>query len=128
MIEKDPRSVRLLSLAQKCDAGPSSRGLDVEIFRVLHNLSDATCQDRSKLIPGSNAGRVVLRGVGRWRLASYPTPRFTSHELRSEAAANGLVTVLEYQAVGDTPYFDAAGFPGRTVGLKAAATPQRAAR
>lgn len=35
----------------------------------------------------------------------------------SAPAANGRTTVLEYQKVGDTRYFDAAGFPGRTVGL-----------
>jgi hypothetical protein len=35
----------------------------------------------------------------------------------SAPAANGMRTVLEYQTVGDTRYFDAAGFPGRTVGL-----------
>ncbi len=35
----------------------------------------------------------------------------------STAAANGQKTVLDYQLVGDTRYFDAAGFPGRTVGL-----------
>ncbi len=32
---------------------------------------------------------------------------------------SGVRTVLEYQAVGDVRYFDAAGIPGRTVGLKA---------
>ncbi|MGN6149811.1 MAG: alkaline phosphatase family protein [Rhizomicrobium sp.] len=32
-------------------------------------------------------------------------------------APNGQKTVLEYQRVGGTRYFDAAGFPGRTVGL-----------
>jgi hypothetical protein len=35
----------------------------------------------------------------------------------SQPAANGQKTVLEYQQVGGTRYFDAAGFPGRTVGL-----------
>jgi hypothetical protein len=37
--------------------------------------------------------------------------------MASTPAANGRKTVLEYQRVGDTRYFDAAGFPGRTVGL-----------
>lgn len=37
--------------------------------------------------------------------------------LQSSAAANGAQTVLSYQQVGNTRYFDAAGFPGRTVGL-----------
>ena len=37
----------------------------------------------------------------------------------SPLAANGQKTLLEYQSVGQTRYFDAAGFPGRTVGLSA---------
>ena len=35
----------------------------------------------------------------------------------SPPAPNGLQTVLQLQIVGDNMYFDAAGFPGRTVGL-----------
>jgi arylsulfatase A-like enzyme len=35
----------------------------------------------------------------------------------SMPAPNGQKTVLEYQRVGGTRYFDSAGFPGRTVGL-----------
>jgi len=37
--------------------------------------------------------------------------------MRSAPAEGGLRTVLDYQVVGTTRYFDAAGFPGRTVGL-----------
>ena len=33
-------------------------------------------------------------------------------------AANGLKTILDEQVVGPTVYFDAAGFPGRAVGLE----------
>ena len=39
----------------------------------------------------------------------------------SAPAANGQITVLNYQTVGGTLYFDAAGFPDRTVGLNAPA-------
>lgn len=42
---------------------------------------------------------------------------FSHSRIASAPAANGQKTVLEYQRVGDTRYFDAAGFPGRTVGL-----------
>lgn len=54
--------------------------------------------------------------------------------MRSESDANGLRTVLDYQVVGPTRYFDAAGFTGHTVGLhdapvksarSASATPER---
>jgi hypothetical protein len=41
----------------------------------------------------------------------------------SDPAPNGLVTVLNMQMVGTTRYFDAAGFPGRTVGLSTTALP-----
>jgi arylsulfatase A-like enzyme len=36
----------------------------------------------------------------------------------SQPGPAGLKTVLDYQQVGGTRYFDAAGYPGRTVGLK----------
>lgn len=36
----------------------------------------------------------------------------------SAPASNGLQTVLKLQVVGDQMYFDAGGFPGRTVGLE----------
>jgi hypothetical protein len=39
--------------------------------------------------------------------------------LRSEPAADGLVTVLAFQRVGTVSYFGAAGFRSRTVGLPA---------
>jgi arylsulfatase A-like enzyme len=42
---------------------------------------------------------------------------FCRSRMASAPAANGQKTVLEYQRVGETRYFDAAGFPGRTVGL-----------
>ena len=44
-------------------------------------------------------------------------PAFTHSEVRSAPSADGLVTILRSQHVGVTPYFDAAGFAGRTVGL-----------
>jgi arylsulfatase A-like enzyme len=39
----------------------------------------------------------------------------------SEPASNGVRTVLQFQVLANTPYFDAAGFPGRTIGLESAA-------
>jgi hypothetical protein len=43
---------------------------------------------------------------------------------RAKPGAGGLTTVLAGQRVGNTRYFDAAGFDGRTVGLNA---PKKAA-
>jgi hypothetical protein len=50
-------------------------------------------------------------------------PQVASRVVSSEPAANGLVTVVDVQTVGTVRYFDAAGFPGRTVGLSATALP-----
>jgi hypothetical protein len=44
-------------------------------------------------------------------------PAFTRDEIRSAPGPGGLSTVLRIQKVGTTTYFDAGGFPGRTVGL-----------
>jgi arylsulfatase A-like enzyme len=44
-------------------------------------------------------------------------PTVTSSSARSKPSVGGLQTVVLYQDVGSTRYFDAAGFPGRTVGL-----------
>ena len=44
-------------------------------------------------------------------------PKWERKTLVSEASSSGLRTILAYQTSGPTKYFDAAGFPGRTVGL-----------
>jgi hypothetical protein len=62
---------------------------------------------------GTLLGRTAVEAVvnGPRRVAG------VSKTLQSKPAANGQKTVLRYQQVGQTVYFDAAGFPGRTVGL-----------
>jgi len=58
--------------------------------------------------------------VGRVLHEAFPggtVPATARETLRSPPAANGLATIVEMQKVGDTRYFDAGGFPGRTVGL-----------
>jgi hypothetical protein len=42
---------------------------------------------------------------------------FETKSIESPPAVNGQVTKLNYQLVGKTKYFDAAGFPGRLIGL-----------
>jgi hypothetical protein len=66
---------------------------------------------------GSLVGRVMREAMPNGRI-----PRFSARTLRSQADKNGLRTVLNYQQVDSTRYLDAAGFPGRTVGLKEAAS------
>jgi type I phosphodiesterase/nucleotide pyrophosphatase len=63
-------------------------------------------------------GRLVGRVLAEALVGGSAPPVAERRTLRSSApAANGLATVLNYQVVGETRYFDAAGFPGRTVGL-----------
>jgi len=45
-------------------------------------------------------------------------PRVAAKTLASASTPGGLRTVLDYQTVGSTRYFDAAGFPNRTLGLR----------
>jgi hypothetical protein len=45
-------------------------------------------------------------------------PEARAVTVRSEPAANGFVTVLNAQETAGETYFDAAGMPGRTLGLK----------
>jgi len=64
-------------------------------------------------VGGMVPGRVMSEALARGKtLAS------EDHVSRSEPAANGFVTVLNWRSVGTTAYYDAAGAPGRAVGLK----------
>jgi hypothetical protein len=62
---------------------------------------------------GVLAGRILDETLKNGRSRSY-----RARTLRSAPGPGGLRTVLEYQEVGAARYFDAAGFPGRTLGLK----------
>src|SRR5450756_713794 len=55
------------------------------------------------------------------------TPKAADGKLVSKPAANGLQTIVKYQRVLSQRYFDAAGFPGRTVGLEAEGGKQKTA-
>ena len=62
---------------------------------------------------GELTGRVMSEGlVDGLAVAS------SRRTVRSTPAANGFVTVLNLQEAGDHRYFDAAGAPGRTLGLQ----------
>ena len=61
--------------------------------------------------PGTLKGRVIDEAL------SGRMPKVVRRTIVSPAAPNGFRTVLELQEVGSTRYFDAAGMPGRTVGL-----------
>ncbi len=63
---------------------------------------------------GSLAGRVMTEAM-----PNGAVPTATKEVVKSKAELSGLRTVLQMQRVGTQRYFDAAGFPGRTVGLDA---------
>ena len=66
---------------------------------------------------GSLMGRVIEEA-----LPGGAEPVCATGAMLAESGANGLATAVHYYRVGNTRYFSAAGFPGRTVGL----TEQRA--
>jgi len=61
---------------------------------------------------GNLVGRVIREAMPGGRM-----PQVSAHTRQSPAETNGLQTALIYQQVGSTRYLDAAGFPGRTVGV-----------
>jgi len=62
---------------------------------------------------GTLTGRVMAEA-----LPGGSTPAFSAATLRSAKATGGFETVLDTQTVGEEVYLDAAGMPGRVVGLR----------
>ena len=62
-------------------------------------------------------GKLVGRVLSESLIGESDNVTFKSFTLKSPPAANGLKTILKYQVVGKTRYFDTAGFPERTLGL-----------
>jgi arylsulfatase A-like enzyme len=71
---------------------------------------------------GGLQGRVISEA-----LPNGIVPKMAEGTVKSKPAANGLETVLKYQRVLSTRYFDVAGFAGRTLGLDVAAGKQQTA-
>jgi len=65
-------------------------------------------------------GRVAAEAL---RNPSAGVPVAQPFTLESDPAANGFRTVLKGQKLGESAYFDAAGMPGRVVGLEPAPAP-----
>ncbi len=86
------------------DPAPAS---NADIGKTLAHILGLTIKDKGKLV-----GRVLSEAQPGGQV-----PKYVAKVLRSAPSEGGLVTVLDYQLVGDTRYFDAAGFPGRTFGL-----------
>src|SRR5208282_1061996 len=96
--------------SQFVDPAPAS---NADLGRTIAQLMQLDLSDKGKLV-----GRVLSEA-----LASGAIPEVTSRVITSDPAPNGLATVVNTQIVGDTRYFDAAGFPGRTVGLSSTILP-----
>jgi type I phosphodiesterase/nucleotide pyrophosphatase len=80
---------------------------NADVGKTLAHLLRLKIKDHGKLI-----GRVLGEAMPGGKV-----PRFVRRITRSDPTAAGLATVLDDQRVGTTRYFDAAGFPERTVGL-----------
>jgi hypothetical protein len=88
------------------DSAPASNAdLGMTIASIMHlNLPS-----RGKLV-----GRVLSEAM----TGGGAVPAYTRQTLDSAPDTNGNVTRLNYQVQGSTYYFDAAGYPGRTLGLQ----------
>ena len=96
------------------DALPVS---NADVGATAARLLGLTQKPRGNLI-----GRVITEAM-----PNGATPRAFSGTVKSQPSANGLRTVLKFQRVLAQRYFDAAGFPGRTVGLDAESGKQKTA-
>ena len=81
---------------------------NADVGKTLAHVLGLRIKDKGSLV-----GRVIREAQPNGAM-----PQVAARTERSAPASNGLRTVLEYQMVGPTKYFDAAGFPGRTLGLK----------
>jgi arylsulfatase A-like enzyme len=97
------------------DEAPAS---NADVGKTLAHILGLKIKDNGKLI-----GRVLTE-----TMPGGATPRYVVRVMRSGPAAGGIRTVLDYELVGNTRYFDAAGFPGRTLGLPGPTIPPRIAR
>ena len=96
--------------SQFVDPAPAS---NADLGRTIAHLMHLDPHDKGTLL-----GRVLTE-----TLPGGTVPAITSRVLKSVPATNGLMTVVNMQTVGTTHYFDAAGFPGRTVGLTTTGQP-----
>ncbi|MDA9407440.1 alkaline phosphatase family protein [Bradyrhizobium sp. CCBAU 45384] len=76
---------------------------------------------------GSQNGGLVGRVMSEALPNGVVPKAFKSIERSKKKSENGLETVLNVQRVGSQRYFDAAGFPGRTLGLEPASGKQKTA-
>jgi arylsulfatase A-like enzyme len=97
--------------SQFVDPAPAS---NADIGRTIAEVIGLDVSRNGKLV-----GRVLTEA-----LPNGAVPEVVSRVVVSEPAANWLTTIVNMQAVGETRYFDAGGFPGRTVGLSTTLLPR----
>ena len=90
---------------------------NADVGATAAKLLGLTQKAKGKLI-----GRVMTEAM-----PNGATPKAYAGTVTSKPSANGLRTVLNFQRVGSQRYFDAAGFPGRTLGLEAGEGKQKTA-
>jgi arylsulfatase A-like enzyme len=88
------------------DRAPSS---NADLGQTIAQLLGLKITDKGRL-----TGRVLVEA-----LTDGAMPSVVSSTVRSASDAAGHVTMLLMQSVGTVRYFDAAGYPGRTLGLPA---------
>jgi hypothetical protein len=77
-------------------------------------ITIARLMDLHPAASGGLIGRVMSEALPRGVI-----PKTFDGKIVSKPAANGLQTIVKFQRVQSQRYFDAAGFPGRSVGLEA---------
>ena len=98
-------------------AGPSFRttfesvapASNADLGKTIAQILGLKIQDKGKLL-----GRVLSEAMPNGAM-----PHVQTLTVRSEPDALGQKTVVLMHSVGETRYFDAAGYPGRTLGLSA---------
>jgi Type I phosphodiesterase / nucleotide pyrophosphatase len=98
--------------SQFVDPAPAS---NADIGRTIAHVMGLDVSRNGKLL-----GRVLTEALPNGAL-----PEVVSRVVVSEPAANWLTTIVNMQTVGETRYFDAGGFLGRTVGLSTTLLPGR---
>ena len=88
------------------DPAPAS---NADLGKTIAHLLGLKIKDNGKLV-----GRVLAEAMPNGAM-----PKAVSTTVRSEPDPSGQRTVVLMQTVGETRYFDAAGYPGRTLGLPA---------
>ncbi len=86
------------------DPAPAS---NADLGKTIASILGLKTKDKGKLI-----GRVLTEAMPNGAMVGY-----RPLVMKSAPDQNGLVTILKYQTVGPTHYFDVAGYPGPHTGL-----------